>query len=237
MLSFVVPAHNEAALIARTLAAIHTAAVAAGEPFEVIVVDDASTDGTADIAAASGASVVKVELRQIAAVRNAGADAAAGEMLIFVDADTIVDAAVISAVIEAMRSGAVGGGAEVRFDEPLPRWLKRTLPMWTAMYRALGYAAGCFVFSTRAAFEAVGGFDTRVYAGEEIYLSRALKRHGRFVILRTPVISSARKARTHSGREIAGTFLRIALSGSRALRDRRRLDLWYGARRTDVPRR
>lgn len=233
MLSFVVPAHNEAALIARTLASIRAAASAAAEPFEIIVVDDDSTDGTGTIAAESGARVVRVALRQIAAVRNAGADVASGDMLIFVDADTIVNAPVVTAAVRGMREGVVGGGAEVRFDEPLPRWLRLQLPMWSAIYRRLGYAAGCFVFATKAAFEAVGGFDSRVFAGEEIFLSRALKRHGRFVILPTPVVSSARKARTHSGGEIAGTFLRIAVSGPRALRDRRRLDLWYGERRVD----
>ena len=72
MLSVVVPAHNEARLLPATLQAIHAAAAAAGVPYELIVVDDASTDGTAEVARAHGALVVAVGLRQIAAVRNAG---------------------------------------------------------------------------------------------------------------------------------------------------------------------
>jgi glycosyltransferase involved in cell wall biosynthesis len=71
MISFVVPAHNEQACLGRTLQAIHDAARATGEPYEVIVVVDASTDATADVARKAGAIVVPVNHRQIAATRNA----------------------------------------------------------------------------------------------------------------------------------------------------------------------
>src|SRR5688572_3041590 len=50
MLSFVVPAHNEQACLGRTVRAIHAAARATGRAYEVIVVDDASTDATAEVA-------------------------------------------------------------------------------------------------------------------------------------------------------------------------------------------
>src|SRR5438105_3985712 len=76
MISFVVPAHNEEATLPRTLAAIVKAAREVGQAFEVIVVDDLSTDATTSIAAGFGARVVPVNLRQISAVRNAGARAA-----------------------------------------------------------------------------------------------------------------------------------------------------------------
>ena len=76
MLSFVIPAHNEEQHLGATLAAINAAASDAGEPFEVIVVDDASTDRTARIAEEAQARVVLVQNRQISATRNAGARAA-----------------------------------------------------------------------------------------------------------------------------------------------------------------
>jgi len=72
MLSFVVPAHNEQACLGRTVQAIHAAARATGRPYEVIVVDDASTDATAEVARKHDATVVSVNRRQIAASRNAG---------------------------------------------------------------------------------------------------------------------------------------------------------------------
>jgi glycosyltransferase involved in cell wall biosynthesis len=109
MISFVVPAYNEERLVGRTLEALHDAARAVAEPYELIVVDDGSVDETAAIADANGARVVRVQFRHIARTRNAGAHAAVGDPLIFVDADTIVPAATVRATIEALRQGAVGG--------------------------------------------------------------------------------------------------------------------------------
>jgi len=67
MISFIVPAHNEQASLGRTLEAIHKAARAVGQPYEIIVVDDASTDATPEIAAQNNARVLSVNHRQIAA--------------------------------------------------------------------------------------------------------------------------------------------------------------------------
>ncbi|MDQ6655620.1 MAG: glycosyltransferase, partial [Verrucomicrobiota bacterium] len=88
MLSFIVPAYNEARELPSALAALRAAAEGAGAPYEVIVVDDDSNDATAEIARRAGARVAHVHLRQIAAVRNAGARLAQGDTLFFVDADT-----------------------------------------------------------------------------------------------------------------------------------------------------
>src|ERR1019366_2792714 len=116
MLSFVIPAHNEERFLAKTLASVRAAATSVGEPFELIVVDDASTDRTASIARSFDAAVIPVRLRHIAAVRNAGAREARGDVLIFVDADTFVPAATLAAGLAALAQGAVGGGARVRLD-------------------------------------------------------------------------------------------------------------------------
>src|SRR6476619_3798714 len=88
MLSFIVPAHNEEQWIAKCISSIQTAMEAVAEPYELIVVDDASTDAPPRIAEQLGARTLRVELRKISAVRNAGAHAAAGDVLFFVDADT-----------------------------------------------------------------------------------------------------------------------------------------------------
>jgi len=91
MLSFIVPAHNEELWIGKCLHSIRTAMATLGEPYEVIVVDDASTDSTPRIAAQMGARTIRVEHRKISAVRNEGARAACGEAFLFVDADTQVN--------------------------------------------------------------------------------------------------------------------------------------------------
>ena len=79
MISFIVPAYNEELELCSTLAAIRAATSGLSQPFEIIVVDDASTDATPEIAEQAGAQVVSINRRQIAAARNAGARAAQGE--------------------------------------------------------------------------------------------------------------------------------------------------------------
>jgi len=231
--SFIIPAYNEARLLGRTVSAIEKAARALRLAFEVIVVDDASSDRTSEVARAHGARVVPVSCRQIAATRNAGARAAAGEWLVFVDADTIIAEVVLREAIAALTAGAAGGGCVVRFDGRVPRYGRVLIALLLPLYRALGLAAGCFLFCTRQAFEAVGGFDERLFAAEEAVLSRALRRLGRFVILRATVVTSARKLRAHSAGEVLATLLRLACRGPRAVRQRDGLELWYGERRID----
>jgi glycosyltransferase involved in cell wall biosynthesis len=233
MISFVVPAHNEEQLLDRTLAALHEAADALAEPYEVIVVDDSSSDQTAAIARARGAAVVSVQYRQIARTRNAGAGVAEGDILIFVDADTLVSPATLRATFEACRAGAVGGGATLRFDGRLAPWTALARPVVDLLMRTCRVAAGCYFFCTRPAFQAVGGFDERLFALEEIALSRALRRQGRIVILRETVVSSGRKLRQNSGWHILRLVLAFARHGPAMLRSRDRLPLWYGTRRHD----
>jgi len=230
MISFVVPAHNEEQLLERTLLAIHAAARELGEPYEVVVVDDSSTDRTAAIAMVSGARVVSVQFRQIGRTRNAGAHAAQGDLLVFVDADTVVPPAALRASFDAYRAGAAGGGARVRFEGRLAPW---TIPgQWLLdLYMRLGrIAGGCYIFCTRAAFDAVGGFDDQLFAMEEVVFSRALRRQGRVVIVREPVISSGRKFGAGSGWRVLRLVLRFSRHGPSMLKSRQRLSLWYGRR-------
>lgn len=236
MLSFVIPAHDEERLLRGTLEAIHQAASATGQRYEVIVVDDASSDGTAVVAESCHARVVRVAHRQISASRNSGARSATGDLFFFVDADTRVNPEVIRQAIAAVRAGAVGGGAAIRFDEPIPFYARVLTPILVLSFRISRLAAGCFVFCTRDAFVAAGGFDEAYFGGEEVIISRALRRQGRFVILRTAVVTSGRKLRAYSAGEIMGSLLRLVRRGTKAVQQREGLELWYGKRRED-PRR
>src|SRR5688500_1425648 len=223
-LSFVVPAHDEAPLIGACLDAIRAAAGAYAHA--IIVVDDASADATAAIAAGRGARVLHVAHRQIAATRNAGAAAARGEVLVFVDADTRIAPDVLAAALSALDAGAVGGGCAVRFDEA--RWHERGFTALVMQgFRFTGIAPGCFIFCTRAAFEAAGGFDERLYAAEDVAISRALAGLGRFAILREHVGTSARKLRTFGLLPHLRLASRLLLRGRRTLESREHLGLWY----------
>jgi glycosyltransferase involved in cell wall biosynthesis len=233
MISFVVPAYNEQQLLGRTLDALKIAGSALEQPFEIVVADDASTDRTAAIAREFGARVVAVNHRQIAATRNAGARAASGDLLIFVDADTVVNQAVVRAAVDAVGQGAIGGGCSPRFDGRLPQYARVILGVMLPFYRLLGIACGCFLFCKREAFDTVGGFDERLFGAEELVMSRALHRQGRFVVLRENVTTSGRKLRAHSAREVLGVLGRFALSGPKSVRRRDGLEIWYGERRDD----
>lgn len=234
MLSFIIPAHDEGLLLPRTLRALDDAARALALPFEVLVVDDASTDRTGAIAREHGARVIPVQHRQIAATRNAGARAATGELLVFVDADTTVTEAVVRAAVAAMQGGAAGGGSAFRFGGRLPLFGRVLQTVAVPVYRAAGLASGCFLFCTREAFLATGGFDERMFGAEEAAMSRALRRQGEFVVLRESVTTSGRKLRAYSTRELLGIMARLAFTGARSVRRREGLDVWYGERRPDL---
>jgi glycosyltransferase involved in cell wall biosynthesis len=224
-LSIIIPAHNEEVLLGATVEALHAAARTVGEDYEIVVVDDSSTDRTAEVASAHGARVVRADVHQIAAARNAGARHSRGDALVFVDADTIVQPEVLRDAVAALRAGAVGGGASAVFEEGAPRWAHAAIAFAAWILRTAGWAAGCCIFARREPFERVGGFDERYFASEEIHLSRALKRLGRFVILPHAVLTSARKAEVYTMRHSLWLMLRMLWPGS--LKRREGLDFWY----------
>jgi glycosyltransferase involved in cell wall biosynthesis len=234
MFSFIIPAHNEEALLPWTIESIHAAAKELGEVYEIIVVNDASTDTTAEVAEQNEARVIHVDHRQISKTRNSGAAESEGEVLVFVDADTTISSELLRGVLKHIGAGAVGGGAAVRFGGRMPLHGVVTVPVFMFFYRLSGLAAGCFVYCTREAFDAVGGFDEELFATEEVALSRALRREGRFVLLRESVVTSGRKLRTYGFWEIMGMLLSFGVSGMKSMKSRDKLGLWYDPRREDV---
>jgi len=231
MISFVVPAHNEEFELSSTLAAIQAASSDAGQPYEIVVVDDASTDATPEIAAQAGAKVIRINRRQIAAARNEGARAAQGEYLFFVDADTRIDGAHVINAIVAMDAGYAGGSARVAMDGFVPIWGRVLLRGFSGLYFGLNLGAGAFLFTTRRNFDAVGGFDEQYFAGEEVYFSLELKRMGSFKVLREPVVTSGRKLRMYPAKHFLRKFFGVIVRGPRGVRSRAKLSLWYDGKR------
>src|SRR5213080_4719807 len=184
MTSFIIPAHNEELELAATVDAIRAAASHATQRYEIIVIDDASTDGTAEIASRAGAKVIRINRRQIAAARNAGGRVAQGEYLFFVDADTRINRGHIAEAIIALEAGYAGGSARVAMDGFVPVWGRMLLRGFASVYFGLNLGAGAFLFTTRRNFDSTGGFDEQYFAGEEVYFSIALKKLGRFKVLR-----------------------------------------------------
>jgi glycosyltransferase involved in cell wall biosynthesis len=231
-ISFVIPAHDEESLIVRTIDALHAAARDCGREYEIIVADDASADATGRIARERGCAVVRHERRQIAATRNLGARAARGEYLIFVDADTVIPSETLREAVAALDGGAVAGGAPISFDGPVPWFPRLVVWVFNFVFKRRGFTGGAFFFCRRTDFVAAGGWDERFYAGEELELAREMKKRGRFAFVRTPMVTSGRKARTYGTWEMFKLML-IAGFFPRTRQDRSKMGFWYEPRRVD----
>ncbi len=234
-LSIVVPAFNEERLVAGTLERLKDGIEVfrrRGWSGELILCDNNSTDRTAELARAAGATVVFEPVNQIARARNAGASAASGDWLLFVDADSSPTSELFEDVLAVIESGRyVGGGCTVAMAGA-PAVVSVWASGWNALSRMARWAAGAFLFCEARAFRAIGGFSEELFASEEIDLSRRLKRRGRFVILhRHPLLTSGRKLQLYSWREHFAFIWKMLTAGRSTLRSRDACSLWYDGRR------
>ena len=104
----VIPAHNEEQVIAKALGALE---LACGPDVEVIVVDDGSTDATAEIAAAFPVTVIRQPQLGKAEALNTSTAAARGDVIVVLDADTVLDPDFLDAVAPHFADPAVGAVA------------------------------------------------------------------------------------------------------------------------------
>jgi glycosyltransferase involved in cell wall biosynthesis len=239
-ISVIVPAFNEERGLAASLASIRramTALDARGWLSELIVCDNNSTDRTAAIAAAAGATVVFERVNQISRARNAGAARATGDWLVFVDADSHPTRELFEDLARVIEEGrCLAGGSTVRLD--IDDFVATLLVgVWNNISRSLRWAAGSFVFCKASAFRELGGFSLELYAAEEIDLSRRLKRLARsrgrtMVILQShPLLTSGRKARLYRPREALTFMVKTVVQRGRTLRSPQECYQWYDGRR------
>jgi glycosyltransferase involved in cell wall biosynthesis len=238
-ISIVVPAYNEERLLADSLDQIKLAAGAfqrRGWTTELIVCDNNSTDKTPEIARAAGATVVFEPINQIARARNRGAEAATGDWLVFVDADSHPSAELFSDVADAIESGlCLAGGATVVLDK---RYFIAGLvvALWNFASRWRRLLAGSFIFCEFATFRKIGGFSHELFAGEELELSQRLRKTARdsnkqvVILHRHPLVTSARKMRLYTLREHFRLVARLSRD-RRVLTNREACYLWYDGRR------
>jgi glycosyltransferase involved in cell wall biosynthesis len=185
MLSVVIPAYNEEAYLPDTLSALRREL--AGVDSEIIVVDNESTDRTAEIARAYGASVVIEAIHNISSVRNTGGRAASGEVIAFLDADTTVRPGLIEKIIGEMADPACLGGSVAVDFAPITRswWLNYYLRVCLWVGEACRIRFGAMQFCRREAFLASGGYDPTIYVGEDSEfqhrLARLAKEQGKHV--------------------------------------------------------
>ena len=239
-ISVIIPAFNEEKLLPATLESIRAASaafLALGWETEWIVCDNNSTDRTAALAQAGGARVVFEPQNQIARARNTGARAATGDWLVFVDADSHPTPELFADVAQEIQAGrCLAGGATIRIEKHYVG-PARMVASWNFLSRTLRWLAGSFIFCETAAFREIGGFSEKLYASEEIDLSKRLKALARaggrtLVILhRHPILTSARKIHLYSAREHLGFLVRLIFTGGRVLSSRDACHTWYDGRR------
>jgi glycosyltransferase involved in cell wall biosynthesis len=184
-----VPAHNEERYLPRLLDSVDVARASyAGGPdaVEVIVADDGSTDATGVIARARGCRTVDAGARRIARARNAGARAATGAILAFVDADSQVHGNTFGEIDRLMGDSRVIGGTTGAVFERQSAGLRCTYAALALSgvasrgLRALRHPAmdTGVVFCRRDDFEAVGGYRENCRWGEDVWLLLDLRRRG-----------------------------------------------------------
>lgn len=191
-LSVVVPAFNEETCLAATLDRVQAAAAVlarrGGRQTEIIVVDNASTDGTAAVAAQHGARVVSEPVHNIGRVRNAGAHASQGHVIVFLDADTLLPPHALARIEEEVRDpGCAGGALDLRY-RPRRRVMRWYLGGWRWVGTLAGMAMGSGQFCRRDIFGDLAGYDETIFMGEDVDFFWRLRKLARRRRLRVPVL-------------------------------------------------
>jgi glycosyltransferase involved in cell wall biosynthesis len=172
-ISIVVPAHNEENFIAQCLNSLKNQNYP-NDYFEIIVVNNNSTDKTSEIADNFDVKIIKKTEGPVGAVRNSGAYLAQGEYLAFIDADCIAPPNWLAQGVRALstKNTVYGGGTDLKTHAHWieKAWLlKNKLPPRELL--------GCCIFIKKTDFLDVGGFDEKITSGEDTKLSISLRHH------------------------------------------------------------
>lgn len=199
MISIIIPTLNEGETIEATLKGIKEQKIQnkQASAVEIIVVDGGSRDRTREIAGRYARVFMPSNPSKMgrAVQMNTGVWHAAGEILLFLHADTILPQGALEKIIEALnRPGVVAGSFSLRFDHPHPflRFLSffTRFSWWWARYGDQG------LFLHKKTFEALGGYK-EIPIMEDVDMIRRLKRRGgRLYIIKDPVTTSARRYRS-----------------------------------------
>ena len=189
MTSIIIPTLNEEEELPATI----RKALEAGSESEIILGDAGSTDRTVGIALAAGCRVLTSPVPGRAAQMNFAAAAAAGDVFLFLHADSWLGPGALAAIQCALSDGRIVGGAFVRRFRSQSPLLALTCLLAQLRNQTLGWHLGDQgIFVRRRVFEELNGFPPWLMF-EDLEFSRRLKRIGRTVTLRPVLLSSARR--------------------------------------------
>jgi hypothetical protein len=179
--SVVIPAYNEANYLPYLLDTIDQARTcykSSTDAVEVIVADNNSRDDTAKVARDRGCLLTHVAKRNIASVRNEGAQLASGELLCFVDADMRIHAQTFNAVDRAMRAGKVVAGSTGIRLERMSIGIAMTYSVLLPAAWLTKIDTGV-VFCRKVDFDEIGGYDESLSIAEDVHFLTSLRELGR----------------------------------------------------------
>lgn len=183
LISVIIPAFNEEAYLGETLASLNRAKTFLQEKesisAEIIVVDNESLDLTADVARDFGATVVGEAQHSVARVRNTGAKSAKGDVLVFVDADTIVPDILLWRIVKVMAEPSCAGGVVDTNYKPAKLASKIYLRFWRIVGKVAGMAQGATQFCRKSVFFSLNGYDETLFMGEDVDFFWRLQRFAR----------------------------------------------------------
>lgn len=217
LVSIVIPVRNDAQRLEVCLRSLSNQDYAA-ERYEVIVVDNGSTDHSTEVAAWHGATVLCYPNLRVGALRNRGVQEARGEILAFVDSDHELPAAWIrTGVVELQRDPCVRIVGAPCLAPPQGTWVQRCWEkhrLRNGERRAVTWLGSGNMFLRRAEFQAAGGFSEVLVAAEDVDLCVRLgKQPG-------SIVSDLSIANIHHGepRNLSGFFWKEYWRGSSGLR-------------------
>jgi glycosyltransferase involved in cell wall biosynthesis len=191
LVSVIIPAHDEEKMIRDCLLSVYNQSY---KNLEAIVVCNGCRDRTRSIAQQYFSKVLDLRAPGTSRARNAGARAASGEILVFLDADSVMRKDMIGKVVSVMDSGYVGGTARTLPLENIPKarfmwWLKDKANFFFL-------TASGNIFCRRSEFQ---GFREDVNIAEDTFVVEALKRRGRFKYLRDTNIRTSMRRHEKNG--------------------------------------
>lgn len=201
----VIPAHNEENYIGKCLRAVRSAAkYVAPDNVEIVVVANRCTDKTAAIARHYGAKVLLNADKCIAAIRNTGVNAASGEIVVTIDADSLMTKFSLAEIKLMLQSGRyVGGGTNLKFDRMslgiAVSSMYVAVNLIPAMIKSGGYLSGAMFWFYKRDFDVIGGFDESLVSLEDLDFAKRLKKLGMSrrqkygTLKRSYVLTSSRK--------------------------------------------
>jgi GT2 family glycosyltransferase len=184
VISVVIPVRNGASHLRRCLSSI-AANLPPADRVEIVVVDNGSVDESADIARGSGARVISLPDLKVGACRNAGAAAAEGGILAFIDADNEIAPGWLQTCVSAFQDHQLGAaGCQYRTPDDAT-WVQRiydTLRARTTERRDVDWLAAGNLAVRRTVFEQIGGFDEQLEACEDVQLCQSVRQAGYRVV-------------------------------------------------------